>query len=51
MKLTMRQLNTLDKHQKTHGHSKRHIEYMKRKMRDGMSFTEAHKLAQKKVGK
>ena len=51
MKLTMRQLNTLDKHQKTHGHSKRHIEYMKRRMRAGDSFTVAHKKAQAKVGK
>ena len=31
MKLTTRQKNVLEKHQKTHGHSKKHMEYMKRK--------------------
>ena len=42
MKLTTRQKNTLAKHQKAHGHTKAHMEYMKRKMREGVSFTEAH---------
>ena len=51
MKLTTRQKNTLKKHQEAHGHTKAHIEFMKRKMREGMSFTEAHKLAMKKKGK
>ena len=37
MKLTTRQKNTLAKHQKAHGHTKAHMEYMKRKMREGVS--------------
>ena len=51
MKLTTRQKNTLKKHQKDHGHTKAHMEFMKRKMREGMSFTEAHRLAMKKKGR
>ena len=51
MKLTKRQLNTLEKHKKTHGHTKKHMDYMKRKMREGVSFTEAHNMAMKKRGK
>ena len=51
MKLTTRQKNTLKKHQQTHGHTKAHMEYMKRKMREGMSFTQAHKMAMSKKGK
>ena len=48
MKLTTRQKNTLKKHQETHGHTKDHMEYMKRKMREGVSFTEAHRMAMRK---
>ena len=48
MKLTTRQKNTLAKHQKAHGHTKAHMEYMKRKMREGVSFTEAHNMAMKR---
>ena len=51
MKLTTKQKNTLKKHQQTHGHTKAHMEYMKRKMREGMSFTQAHKMAISKKGK
>tara|TARA_R100001510_G_C7562136_1_gene141779 strand:+ start:282 stop:437 length:156 start_codon:yes stop_codon:yes gene_type:complete len=51
MKLTTRQKNTLAKHQRTHGHTKAHMDFMKRKMRGGMSFTEAHRLAMRKKGK
>ena len=51
MKLTTRQKNTLARHQKAHGHTKAHMDFMKRKMREGMSFTEAHRLAMRKKGK
>ena len=51
MKLTTRQKNTLAKHQKAHGHTKAHMDFMKRKMRAGMSFTEAHRLAMRRKGK
>ena len=36
MKLTTRQKNTLKKHQESHGHTKQHMDFMKRKMREGM---------------
>tara|TARA_Y100001938_G_C7991472_1_gene379748 strand:- start:527 stop:676 length:150 start_codon:yes stop_codon:yes gene_type:complete len=49
MKLTTRQKNTLAKH--SEHHSKEHMNFMKRKMREGISFSKAHKLAQAKVGK
>ena len=51
MRLTTRQKNTLIKHQKAHGHTKAHMDFMKRKMREGMSFTDAHRLAMKIKGK
>ena len=51
MRLTSRQKNTLANHQKAHGHTKAHMEYMKRKMREGGSFTEAHRMAMRKKGK
>ena len=51
MKLTTKQKNTLIKHQKAPGHTKAHMDFMKRKMRDGMSFTEAHRLAMRRKGK
>ena len=51
MKLTTRQKNTLTRHQETHGHTKAHMDYMKRKMREGMSFTDAHRLAMRRKGK
>jgi hypothetical protein len=48
-KLTKTQKATLKKH-KSH-HSKAHMQMMINKMRDGQSFSKAHKAAQKKVGK
>ena len=51
MKLTTRQKNTLAKHQKAHGHTKAHMDFMKRKMREGVSFTEALRLAMRRKGK
>ena len=48
-KLTQRQEATMKKHSKHH--SERHMRMMRSKMLQGMSFTEAHKLAQQKVGK
>ena len=51
MKLTTRQKNTLAKHQKAHGHTKAHMDFMKRKMRECVSFTEAHRLAMRRKGK
>ena len=49
VKLTTRQKNLLEKH--SEHHSKKHMEYMKRKMREGETFTQAHKKAQAKVGR
>ena len=51
MKLTSRQKNTLAKHQKAHGPTTAHMEYMKRKMREGVSFTESHRMAMRRTGK
>jgi len=47
--LSKRQEATMKKHSKHH--SERHMRMMRSKMLQGMSFTEAHKEAQKKVGK
>ena len=49
MKLTTRQKNLLAKH--SEHHSDAHMTYMKRRMRAGDTFTQAHKKAQAKVGK
>lgn len=46
--LTQRQLKTLEKH-KPH-HSKKHMSMMKKEMKKGKTFTQAHKIAMKKVG-
>ena len=48
-KLTKRQEDTMKKHSKHH--STKHMRLMRSKMMQGMSLGEAHKLAQKKVGK
>ena len=48
-KLTERQNKTMDKHKKHH--TKKHMDLMKKLMREGKSFTEAHNMAMKKVGK
>jgi hypothetical protein len=47
--LTKRQQETLKKHSKHH--SSKHMAMMRKEMRAGKSFTEAHKKAQKTVGK
>ncbi len=47
--LTKRQKDTMKKHS-VH-HTKKHMMFMSNKMKGGMSFTAAHKLAMKKVGK
>ena len=49
MKLTTRQKNLLEKHSERH--SDKHMEFMKRRMRAGDTFTQAHKKAQAKVGR
>ena len=49
MKLTDKQNKMLEKH--SAHHSKKHIDMMKRLMREGKTFTTAHKEAQKQVGK
>ena len=48
-KLTKRQKETLKKHQ-VH-HTKKHMAEMRKIMRNGGTFTAAHKQAMKKVGK
>ena len=49
VKLTPRQKTLLSKH--SEHHSAKHMEFMKRRMRAGDTFTQAHKKAQAKVGK
>ena len=49
MKLTTRQKKKLSEHS-VH-HTNKHMEIMKRRMRAGDTFTQAHKKAQAKVGK
>ena len=49
MDLTEKQKNLLNKH-KVH-HTAKHMEMMKKLMKQGKSFTQAHKLAMKSVGK
>ena len=48
-KLTKRQEKTMKAH--SEHHSKEHMEFMRKEMLKGVSFTEAHKKAQKKIGK
>jgi len=47
--LTQRQKDTLKKHSKHH--TKKHIAEMTKLMKQGKTFGESHKIAQKKVGK
>ena len=47
--LTKRQQQTMIKH--SQHHTKRHMEYMRNSMKRGATFTQAHKRAQKAVGK
>ena len=49
MALTKRQKTTLSKHKKHH--SAKHMASMRSSMKKGKTFTQAHKLAMKKVGK
>jgi LAS superfamily LD-carboxypeptidase LdcB len=48
-KLTARQMLTLEKH--SEHHTKKHMDFMKKEMFNGSTFTAAHKKAQKEVGK
>ena len=48
-KLTPKQIVTLNKHSKHH--SKKHMDMMKKLMREGSSFKAAHNKAQKQIGK
>ena len=48
-KLTPKQIVTLNKHSKHH--TKKHMDLMKKLMREGSSFKAAHTKAQKDVGK
>ena len=47
--LTKRQEETLKKHS-VH-HTKKHMDMMRKLMREGKTFTEAHKMTMKKIGK
>ena len=47
--LTKRQQATMKKHSKHH--TKKHMDSMTKAMKKGKTFTKAHKLAMKKVGK
>ena len=47
--LNKRQQNTLKRHS-VH-HTKKHMQFMVNSMKRGTTFTQAHKNAQKKVGK
>tara|TARA_Y100000289_G_C3799039_1_gene87974 strand:- start:351 stop:512 length:162 start_codon:yes stop_codon:yes gene_type:complete len=49
MKLTARQQATLKKH--AEHHTSKHMAMMRKEMRAGKTFTQAHKKAQKMVGK
>tara|TARA_R100000353_G_scaffold2250_3_gene3314 strand:+ start:5835 stop:6011 length:177 start_codon:yes stop_codon:yes gene_type:complete len=49
--LTKRQLDALARHKKTHGHTKKHIDEMKKLMLKGKTFTQAHNAAMKTQGK
>jgi len=48
-KLTKRQQATLRRH--SSHHTKKHMTFMRKEMRKGKTFTAAHKLAMRKVGK
>lgn len=49
MRLTPKQRKQLKEHS-VH-HTDRHMNYMKRKMRDGFNFKKAHEMAMEKMGK
>ena len=47
--LTDRQKKALANHSKHH--TKKHMDMMKKLMREGKTFTESHKITMKKIGK
>tara|TARA_R100001460_G_scaffold44048_1_gene80545 strand:- start:9153 stop:9335 length:183 start_codon:yes stop_codon:yes gene_type:complete len=47
--LTKRQEETMKRH--SEHHTKKHMDMMRREMLNGSTFTDAHKKAQKKVGR
>ena len=47
--LTKRQQDSMKKH--SQHHTKKHMQYMLNSMKRGATFTQAHKRAQKSVGK
>ena len=47
--LTKRQEDTLKRHKKHH--TAKHMAFMRKQMKAGKTFTAAHKMAMKKVGK
>ena len=47
--LTKRQQDSMKKH--SQHHTKKHMDFMKKEMLNGSTFTAAHKKAQKEVGK
>ena len=47
--LTNRQKQTLKRH--SAHHTKKHMDFMRKEMRAGSTFTAAHRKAQKKVGR
>ena len=49
--LTTRQKTALANHKKKGTHTRKHMEEMKNLMLKGKTFTEAHNLTMKKVGK
>ena len=49
--LTQRQQDALARHKKKVTNTRKHIEEMKKLMLKGKTFTEAHNLTMKKVGK
>lgn len=51
VRLTKRQKDALKRHQSAHGHTKAHMNEMRKAMLAGKTFTEAHNLAMKKKGK
>ena len=49
--LTSRQKTALANHKKKGTHTRKHMEEMKKLMLKGKTFTEAHRLTMRKVGK
>lgn len=47
--LSKRQVDLMKTHKKHH--TKKHLDFMKKKMLEGFCFEQAHELAQKNIGK